>query len=244
MLGPPPNVVCVGLEDTSTLRVTAAVLVFGATEKPTVAGNVLPVAPDVIVTPSPGNVWYVQPVPEVFTVNVPAPPFAGIRAGVVAENVNTHVFTGCLRMSCCPPKTKISSRGDAPRLGETKLIEIVVGPVPALGPTPPIHGGVSPTIRPTGVNQPSYLHSHVVDDVKSVAMGLGCAMPSPAAGIMTVDGLNPVTQPGWAITGLLAQQIESDSHNGCDRNTHGTHSPHPPHSREPFSRSTSTLARS
>ena len=51
----PGNMTGVGVGETVTARVSGPPLVFGATENPTAAGNVPPVAPAVMVTPSPGN---------------------------------------------------------------------------------------------------------------------------------------------------------------------------------------------
>ena len=63
-------------------------MVFGSTAKVTVAGKVLPLPPETIVTPSSGSATYEQDVPVVFTVKLPVPPLAGMVAGDGAERVS------------------------------------------------------------------------------------------------------------------------------------------------------------
>ena len=91
--------------DAETERARESRLGFGATVNDTVAGKVLPLWPDVMVTSSSGFTAYEHDEPVVLIVNDPLPPFAGIVT-TVGDVVNGHGFAGCESATLTPPMVR------------------------------------------------------------------------------------------------------------------------------------------
>ncbi len=140
------------------LRPTGCCVVFGTTVKVTVAGNTLPLPPEVTVTPSLGSTLYEQFEPLVETMKLPVPPLAGMVAGETAESVSGHGLGGWDTGKGRPPNMSMKFRGVLSLFGWTRVSETVAGPMPLDGNGWLIHSSGGGTGTMLEKNWPSNVH--------------------------------------------------------------------------------------